>query len=89
VEADIDRWDLEPRTLVSAERPSDQALMLGIGAEDTDRVGDDHGSRPRLYMPTAAGERRGRQDQDQEPRCDLRVQADTVAPGSCEPIAGA
>jgi hypothetical protein len=33
-----------------------------------------------------AGEHRHRKDRDQEPRCDLRAHAGTVAPGSCGSI---
>jgi hypothetical protein len=86
VEVHVDGWDLEAGVLVSAESPANQTLMLGVGAKHADRVGDDHGSRSRLRVYPSAGERRGRQDRDQEPRCDLRTHVGTVEHGSCGPI---
>jgi hypothetical protein len=85
----VDGWDLEAGVLVSAEGPPNKALMFGVGAEHTDRVGNNHGSRSWLGMHTTAGKHRGRKDRDQEPRCDLRAHAGTVAPGSCGPIEAA
>jgi hypothetical protein len=64
MEVNIDRRDLQSGMLVTPKGPSNQALMLGIGAEHADRVGDDHGTRSWLGVHTTARKHRGRKERD-------------------------
>jgi hypothetical protein len=87
VEVDVDRRGLETRVLVPAERPANQPLVLGVRAEHADPLPHDDWGGPGVCVDAPAGQRRGRQDQDEEPRCDLRAHVGRVELRSWNPVA--
>jgi hypothetical protein len=87
MEVHIDRRRIQARVLVPVERPANQPLVLGVRAENADPLPHDDRGGPGVCVDAPAGQRRGREDQDEEPRCDLRAHVGRVELRSWSPVA--